>query len=149
MSYARLFGTWCLLAVLMPLNGAIREFGFKRVVPDRTAEILSVVTGIAIILVTTRLLFRIPGDAPTARLVTFSAILVALTVGYEFAIGFRGGQSLRQMLGHYAIWRGELWPLVLLALAATPFLWRGVTTRSAPPPHSSLEAERPPQSSRN
>lgn len=125
MTYLRLFATWCLLAVLMPLNGALREFGLKRVFSDSMSEMLSVVTGIAVILTTTGLLFRIPRDTPTTRLTAFSAILVALTVAYELAIGLRGGQSLRQLLGHYAFWRGELWPLVLIALAATPFLWRG------------------------
>jgi hypothetical protein len=73
----------------------------------------------------TRLLFRIPHDAPTAQLALQSALLVVLTVAYEFAIGVRGGQSLREIAGAYAFWRGELWPLVLVALAATPFLWRG------------------------
>jgi hypothetical protein len=149
MTYSRLFGTWCLLAVLMPLNGALREFGLKRVLPAAASEILSVMTGIVVILVTTRWLFRIPDDAPRARLATYAAILVALTVAYEFAIGLRGGQTLRELAQHYAIWRGELWPLVLLALAATPFLWRGVTTRSALPPRSSRGAELPRRSSRS
>lgn len=149
MSYLRLFGTWLLLAVLMPLNGALREFGFKRVFSEGVSETLSVVTGIAVILLTTRLLFRIPRETRTARLIAFATILVALTVAYEFAIGLRGGQSLRQLLEHYAIWRGELWPLVLIALAATPFLWRGVTSRSALPPHASPAAESRQRSSRN
>ena len=29
----------------------------------------------------------------------------------------------KQLLEHYAIWHGELWPLVLAWLAATPFVW--------------------------
>jgi hypothetical protein len=125
MTWRRLFSTWLLLAVLMPMNGALREFGFKRMMNDATAEVLSVVTGILLILGTTYALFRIPREAATPRLVAQSATLVSLTVCYEFAIGLRGGQSLNALLGHYAIWRGELWPLVLIALAATPFLWRG------------------------
>jgi hypothetical protein len=125
MTWRRLLGTWLLLAVLMPVNGALREFGFKRIMGDETAEVLSVVTGILVILGTTFALFRIPRDAATGRLAAQSAALVALTVCYEFAIGLRGGQSLSALLGHYAFWRGELWPLVLVALAATPFLWRG------------------------
>lgn len=149
MSYARLLATWCLLAVLMPLNGALREFGFKRVFTVPTSEILSVITGIGVILLTTRLLFRIPGDTRVPRLVGFALLLVGLTVAYELALGLRGGQSLRQLLGHYAIWRGELWPLVLIALAATPFLWRGATSRSALPPPSILGTERPQRSSRD
>lgn len=125
MTMSRLLATWSLLAVLMPLNGALREFGFKRLMSDRAAESLSVATGIAIILGVTFALFRIPAGTPNGRLAQQAAILVALTVAYEFAIGLRGGQSLRELSAHYAFWRGELWPLVLLALAATPWLWRG------------------------
>ena len=125
MSWSRLLGTWLLLAVLMPLNGALREFGLKRLMSEQTAEVMSVVSGILVILVTTFALFRIPSDAPLGRLAAQSVTLVSLTVCYEFAIGLRGGQSLKDLVGHYALWRGELWPLVLLALAATPFLWRG------------------------
>lgn len=121
----RLLGTWLLLAVLMPVNGAIREFGFKRLMPAAVAEPLSVATGIAIILVTTKLLFRIPADASPRQPVLHAVILVGLTVAYEFGIGFAGGKSMAEMLENYAIWKGRLWPLVLLALAATPWLWRG------------------------
>lgn len=125
MTYTRLLLTWLLLAVLMPLNGALREFGLKRWVSEATAETLSVVTGIIVILVTTRLLFRIPANAPLSQLALQSAILVVLTVAYEFAIGLRGGQSVREIAGAYAFWRGELWPLILLTIASSPFLWRG------------------------
>ncbi len=121
----RLLSTWLLLAVLMPANGALREFGFKRVMSNSAAEALSVATGIAVILGVTFALFRIPANTPNGRLAVQAVILVALTVAYEFAIGLRGGQSLKDMSAHYAFWRGELWPLVLLALALTPWLWRG------------------------
>ena len=125
MSYTRLLGTWLLLALLMPLNGAVREFGFKRVMPSAAAEVVSVLTGILVILGTTRWLFRVPADATSAQLAPQAAMLVALTVAYEFGIGFAGGRTLAEMLENYAIWRGRLWPLVLIALAATPWLWRG------------------------
>lgn len=125
MSLLRLLGTWLLLAVLMPLNGALREFGFKRVMPAEAAEVLSVVTGIALILLGTRLLFRIPANEASVRLILYAAILVGLTVAYEFGIGFAGGKSVGEMLENYAIWKGKLWPLVLVALAATPWIWRG------------------------
>lgn len=125
MTWTRLLLTWLLLAVLMPVNGIVREGIFKRWMPERAAETLSVATGIAVILTVTRWLFRVPADESTARLAAQAAVLVLLTVAYEFAIGRSGGRPWRELAGHYAIWRGELWPLVLLALAATPWLWRG------------------------
>lgn len=125
MTWTRLLLTWLLLAVLMPVNGIVREAGFKRLMPDRAAETLSVATGIALILVVTRWLFRVPADEPAVRLALQAVTLVGLTVAYEFAIGFAGGRSMRELAGHYAVWRGELWPFVLAVLAATPWLWRG------------------------
>lgn len=125
MSITRLLLTWLLLAVLMPLNGAIREFGFKRLMPDAAAEVLSVATGIAIILATTRWLFRIRAETGVATLAAYSVVLVGLTVAYEFGIGRVGGKSWTELLANYAIWDGKLWPLVLVALACTPWLWRG------------------------
>ena len=106
-------------------DGAVREFAFKRMMPDQASEVLSVATGIAIILATTRWLFRIPATTGAATLAGYSAILVGLTVAYEFGIGSAGGKSWTELLANYDIWDGKLWPLVLLALAATPWLWRG------------------------
>ncbi len=125
MSMRRLLVTWLLLAVAMPLNGALREFGFKRVMSSTAAETLSVLTGIGVILVVTRLMYRIPAATPPRQLAVYAAVLLALTVAYEFGIGIAGGRSWPEMLEQYAIWKGHLWPLVLLALAATPWLWRG------------------------
>lgn len=109
MTYLRLLGVWLLLALLMPLNGALREFGFKRVMSAPVAEWLSLLTGIAVILATTRWLFRVPADAPDGQLLLQALTLVTLTVAYEFGIGFAGGRTLAEMLQHYAIWRGQLW----------------------------------------
>ncbi len=124
MSYRRLFAAWLLLALLMPLNGALREFGLKPALPAALADALSAVLGVLIILAVTRAIFRIAPGTPDARLWGMSAVLVLLTVAYEFAAGLLGGQSWREMLANYAIWRGRLWPLVLLTLGLTPFLWR-------------------------
>jgi len=125
MSTTRLLLTWLVLALLMPLNGILREFGLRRLMPDMAAEWLSAATGIAIILGITRWLFRIPAETANVRLLAQSGMLVALTIGYEFAIGFASGRDARAMASSYALWDGRPWPLVLLALAASPWLWRG------------------------
>ena len=93
--------------------------------PDIAAEWMSAATGIALVLGITRLLFNIPEETTSGRLFAQSGLLVALTIAYEVAIGFAGGRSAREMLSNYALWDGRPWPLVLLALAATPWLWRG------------------------
>lgn len=54
---------------------------------------------------------------------------LGLTVVFELVFGyFIDGKSWRELADAYALWNGSLWPLVLLCLVATPFLW-------APPTH--------------
>ncbi len=125
MSLTRLFLTWLLLAVLMPVNGIVRELGFKRVMADRAAEWLSAATGIAVILGVTRWLFRVPADETASRLLAQGLLLVALTVAYEFGIGLAGGRPLRELVANYALWNGRPWPIVLLTVGLTPWIWRG------------------------
>ncbi len=135
MSYARLLGAWLLLAVAMPLNGAFRELVMKPRIPHGVADVISAVLGVCLILGITRLIFRIPSDTPTRTLVLVSAALVALTIAFEFTFGLVEGKSAQELLANYALWRGRLWPLVLMTLGATPFLWRGrftPRTRSSP-----------------
>src|SRR5688500_6859570 len=124
MSTARLIAIWLLLAVLMVLNGVLREGVLVPQVGAPGAGAVSAILGIAIILGTTGLFFHPLAGAPMARLVRASAILVALTVVYEFAFGhWVEGQSWTELAGNYAIWNGRLWPLVLASLAIAPFLW--------------------------
>jgi hypothetical protein len=49
------------------------------------------------------------------QLVALSVALVVVTIAFESVIGrFVDHKSWRQLLDHYAIWKGELWPVVLL-----------------------------------
>lgn len=132
MSYRRLLAAWLLLAVLMPLNGILRELWLKTLLDHRIADAISAGLGIAIILVVTRLVFRIAPSTTSANLWRMSVLLVALTVAFECTFGRLEGKSWSELLSNYALWRGRLWPLVLLTLGATPFIWRG--RRQATPP---------------
>ena len=70
-------------------------------------------------------------QAPTTRSLAFaSVLLVVLTVAFETVLGIVvDRKSMSQLIEHYAIWHGELWPIVLAFLAYTPFLWAGMTTK--------------------
>jgi len=129
-SYRRLLGAWLILAIAMPFNGAFRELVMKPRLSHPLADAISAGLGILIILGVTRMIFRIPAEMPTARLATMSTLLVVLTVAFETTFGLLEGQSLATLIEHYAIWKGNLWPVVLLVLSATPFLWRGRNVES-------------------
>lgn len=120
MSYRRLLGAWLALAVLMPVNGALREFALKRVLIAPAADAISAALGIALILLITGAVFRIAPETPRAALWRMSAVLVTLTIAYEVAIGLLGGQSWQAMAANYAIWRGAQPPNAFIPVTACP-----------------------------
>jgi hypothetical protein len=129
-SWTRFLTMWVGLAVAMSANGIFRELVLRRAVGSPVADILSAVLGIVLITLITRVGF---GQmlAPTTRsLALASAMLVALTVVFETVLGvFVDRKTLRQLIEHYALWHGELWPIVLAFLAYTPFLWARIAPR--------------------
>jgi len=54
---------------------------------------------------------------------TLSVALVLVTVAFETAVGrVVDHKSWPALLEHYALWRGNLWPVVLAWLAYMPFV---------------------------
>lgn len=125
MSCARFLTMWVVMAVAMTSNGIFREIALKRIASARLADVLSALIGVALIALITRIGFRPAGSAASTRSLAFaSAMLIVLTVGFECAIGILvDHKSWSELAGHYALWRGELWPIVLAFVACTPFLW--------------------------
>lgn len=113
------------MAIAMTTNGIFRELVLKRVVRSTIADVISAMTGVVLIALITRVGFRpLTRSDSTTSLLLVSVVLVLLTVVFETAIG-RGvdHKSWNEIAAHYALWRGELWLLVLGFLAITPFLW--------------------------
>ncbi len=114
------------MAVAMSINGIGRELLLRRFLAGHYADIASAAIGMALIGLITWIAFRpLARTAPSGRqLVLMSAILLVLTVAFECALGrYVDHRTWQQILAHYAIWRGELWPIVLAWLLATPFIW--------------------------
>ena len=117
---------WLAMAVAMSVNGVTRELLFKHFFRDSVAEAMSVVIGMIIIGLITLWGFRpMSGASPSvAQLAMVSVALVILTVVFEAVVGrYVDHKTWPQLLEHYAIWRGDPWPIVLAWLAYTPFAW--------------------------
>jgi hypothetical protein len=120
------FGTWFALAVLMSANGVFREAVLAPAFWREVADALSAGSGIALILGVTALAFRRWGGGGLSA-APLAVMWGVLTVGFEFAVGLTVGErTVEELLENYAIWRGNLWPLVLLSLLIAPFLWTRV-----------------------
>jgi hypothetical protein len=112
MSTWRVVAAWLVLAIVMSLNGALRELYLRRTFGSTQSDVISAALGVIIILLVTRPFFRPLANRPLAQIVRVSLSLVALTVAFEF------------LFGRYdEIWNGRPWPALLALVAATPFLW--------------------------
>lgn len=114
------------MAVAMSVNGVSRELVLRRFMTGRRADIASAAIGVVLIGLITWIAFRpLAATAPTGRqLVLMSVVLLVLTVAFECALGrYVDHKTWAQILEHYALWHGELWPIVLAWLVATPFVW--------------------------
>ncbi len=123
-SPGRFAAVWAVMAVAMTANGIMRELVLKQMLNAGNADALSALLGVALIAVITSIGFRAIGDATAMELLTLSVALVAATVVFETVLGrVVDHKSWSDLLAHYDLLHGELWPLVLLWLALTPFVW--------------------------
>lgn len=123
-SFTRFAAVWLTLAAAMTANGIGRELLLKRVLAPQSANTVSAAVGILLITIITAVGSRPladPGIAPWQRTM-LSVALVLATVVFETVLGRAvDHKSWSALLEHYALWRGELWPIVLAWLAYMPF----------------------------
>jgi hypothetical protein len=124
MSLLRIVLVWLLLAVLMIANVILREAILVRILGRDSADVASVALGILIILAATRPFLRHVSAASSLDLARISVIWLAMTVAFEFSFGhYVDHKTWSELAENYAIWRGRLFILVLVALGAAPFIW--------------------------
>jgi hypothetical protein len=122
---------WLPMVVLAILNGTLREFTYGKAMSKLHAHQLSSVTLILMFVV---YVWFLNSKWPLHSLVQAAVvglIWLALTVLFEFGIGRSiSHQSWEQLLQAYNIFDGNLWPLVLAAVAILPTLvfWLRRTT---------------------
>jgi hypothetical protein len=123
-SPARFVAVWLTLAAVMTANGIGRELFLKRVFSPRPADTISVAAGILFIAIVSIIGFRpLAATAPGRQRALLSVALVVATVAFETLLGrVVDHKSWSTLLQHYALWRGNLWPLVLAWLAYMPFV---------------------------
>jgi hypothetical protein len=121
----RALRVWLVLVAAMVANGALRAFALEPLLGAAAAQAASVAIAIVLILLITRPFIRGARPLTSERSAAIAAVWVALTVAFEFGFGhWVMGASWRELLANYDLLQGRLWPLVLVALAVSPFLWK-------------------------
>jgi hypothetical protein len=127
---AKALAMWLLLLVVMMLNGALRVLLLQPRFGEEAARQLATLSGIVLVLALSRPFVVWAGRPGSRTLLGVGLAWVALTLAFEFGFGWAAGRSLAEMLADYALWRGRLWPLFLVATLLGPMLW-GRSARGA------------------
>jgi hypothetical protein len=111
--------------VLGIVNGATRELAYEDRVGDSTANRISVATLIGLLALYFRALQRRWPLGTTRDAMSIGAIWVVLAVLFEFGFGrCVAGDSWEELIENYDVTKGNLWPLLLLWIAAGPAIAR-------------------------
>lgn len=123
-------GPWLIMAVVAVLNGGFREL----VIVPRTGEylghLISTVLLVAVVLVVSFLYFtRSPIDYTLLESAIVGVSWLALTVGFEFLVGYVEGTPVSATIAQYDVTAGQVWILVPLTLLVAPlyFGWYAAT----------------------
>jgi hypothetical protein len=112
--------SWLVLLAVAFLNGTLRVAAYPATLSDFAAR--QVAAGIGAVLLGIAIWFLLRRwPIPTARRAwSTGALWTALTVAFEVGLVRSGGGSWDEVLAQYALWRGSLWPLLLLWLLVAP-----------------------------
>jgi hypothetical protein len=131
---------WLVLLVVGFSNGTLRQLGYARFFSDRTAHRISVATGIVAIGFVVLLLTRRWELTSPRQAWCTGAVWLALTFLFETGMGLASGHPWSQIFGAYALWEGELWPLVLAFILISPRLALAVHVGRARARHRCISA---------
>ena len=117
-------GVWAVMAVVAVANGVFRELVLVPRVGERAGHAASTALLVAAILLVSFAYFsRTPVDYAWVELLLVGALWTALTVGFEFVVGYAEGTPVSVTLGQYDVLAGQVWIAVPVALLVSPLLF--------------------------
>jgi hypothetical protein len=114
-------GLWLLILVLAIVNGGFREAVLLKMLPRSAAFTASGLLLIAYVLTVALLSIKWLGQRSLAQYAGVGLLWLFLTLAFEFGFGLLvRGESLASLLEAYRFREGNIWPIVLVAVAAAP-----------------------------
>jgi len=117
-------GVWAVMAVVAVANGVFREVVLIPRIGDYPGHVASTALLVAAILLVSLAYFsRTPIDHRRIELIAIGVLWTALTVGFEFVVGYAEGTPVSVTLGQYDVLAGQVWIAVPIALLVSPLLF--------------------------
>ncbi len=117
-------GGWVILTILAIINGAIREKIYGLYMTPLQAHQVSTFTFIVIIFLFTYIfLYILPIKTTSHQYLLLGLFWLGLTIIFEFLFGhYVIGDSWDELLAAYNVFQGQIWSLVLVAIALMPWI---------------------------
>jgi hypothetical protein len=112
--------SWLVLLAVAFLNGALRVFAYPASLGDFAARQVAAGVGAVLFGASIWFLLRLWPLGTARDAWATGALWAALTVVFEAVLGRGGGEPWDAVLAQYALWRGSLWPLLVLWVLAAP-----------------------------
>jgi hypothetical protein len=112
--------SWLGLLIVAFLNGALRQLVYPSTLGDFDARQVAVGVGAVALGATMWFLLRRWPVSSVRQAWATGTLWAGLTVVFEIALVRGGGHPWSDVLDQYAIWKGSLWPLLVLWVLAAP-----------------------------
>lgn len=113
---------WCAILLLAVGNGVLRETFLVPSLGKSAGFLVSGLVLACLILVVAVLLLPWIGVHGRTQLVALGCGWLVLTLAFEFSFGLLRGLPMDAILAAYTFEDGNLWPVVLLVLVASPWI---------------------------
>lgn len=130
----RYMAAWLPMVALAVLNGALRQYVLLPLVSEITAHQISTFTLMLLFTAYLWPLLRRRPPRSDAHAAAVGLLWLGMTVGFEFGFGhYVMGHPWDRLLRDYNLCAGRLWVLILLYVAAAPWVLRRLLLRRGGP----------------
>jgi hypothetical protein len=114
---------WIPMVFIAITNGVLRQYVYGRWMKELSAHQVSSLTAVILFYLYTWILVKKWPLESSRQAVAVGIIWLCLTVAFEFLFGhYVANHPLSRLIQDYDLLSGRLWTLVLLAVAAAPYL---------------------------
>ncbi|MCG6167158.1 hypothetical protein [Leptospira sanjuanensis] len=114
--------SWFLLLVFAFVNAAIRELTYKEATGEFLSHQISVFTGMILLSVPIWLILKLKPLKNSGQAVRVGLLWVLLTEVFEFSMSvFWVRKPFGEFLQVHNVWKGEMWPLLLVWIGVAPY----------------------------
>lgn len=119
----KLLVVWGIMLLVSVANGACRDFTYGKRMGELAAHQLSTFTSIIILGLVIFSYIRLYPPPSSRQALAIGLFWMTLTIAFEFLFfHYVGGHSWSSLLRNYHVHEGRVWVLVLLWIAAAPYL---------------------------